>query len=115
MSTWRRASTSSSRSPRPSSAADYVRLEVETALGNAGVTVIPVLVGGARMPLSDELPESVRALSRRNALEVSDLRWRYDVGRLVGTLVELLEGSADIAGAAPQAAPPALRGGLLGA
>lgn len=69
---------------------DFVRLELETALRRSGVRVIPLLVGGARMPLSDELPESVRALTRRNAVELSDLRWRYDVGRLINTLEEVL-------------------------
>lgn len=83
--------------PRLSDAGDYVRLEVETALGNPDVTVIPLLVGGARMPRADELPESVQPLSRRNALELSDLRWRHDVGRLVGTLGEQLEGAGDAA------------------
>jgi len=70
--------------------------------------VIPLLVGGARMPSADELPESVRPLSRRNALELSDLRWRHDVGRLVGTLGEQLEGAGDAAGEpGPQPAPSA--------
>ena len=46
------------------------------------------------MPHSEELPEELRALTRRNALELSDLRWRYDVGRLMGTLEELLETAA---------------------
>ncbi len=71
---------------------DFVRLEVETALRRPDVRVIPLLVAGARMPDPDELPESVGELSRRNALELSDLRWHYDVGRLVSTLAELLEG-----------------------
>ena len=70
---------------------DFVRLEVETALRRPDVTVIPLLVAGARMPDPSELPEDLRALSRRNALELSDLRWRYDIGRLVNTLAELLE------------------------
>ncbi|HEY6671653.1 MAG TPA: toll/interleukin-1 receptor domain-containing protein, partial [Solirubrobacterales bacterium] len=65
---------------------DFVRLEVETALRRSDVRVIPLLVGGARMPHSDELPEAVRGLTRRNAFELSDLRWRYDVGRLVDAL-----------------------------
>jgi len=94
--------------PRLSDAGDYVRLEVETALGNPDVTVIPLLVGGARMPRAGELPESVQPLSRRNALELSDLRWRHDVGRLVGTLGEQLEGAGDAAGEpGPQPAPSA--------
>jgi len=69
---------------------DFVRLEVETALRRADVAVIPLLVGGAQMPAPDQLPESIRGLSRRNALELSDLRWRYDVGRLIDTLGDLL-------------------------
>src|SRR5215207_7894348 len=69
---------------------DYVRLEVETALRRSDVRVIPLLVAGARMPHSDELPEAVRALTRRNAFELSDLRWRYDVGRLMDALEGLV-------------------------
>jgi TIR domain len=69
---------------------DFVRLEVETALRRAEVTVIPVLVAGAQMPDPDDLPEGVRPLTRRNALELSDMRWRYDVGRLNTRLDELL-------------------------
>jgi hypothetical protein len=65
---------------------DFVRLEVETALGRPDVTVIPVLVSGARMPEPEDLPEGLRPLARRNALEMSDLRWRYDLGRLLETL-----------------------------
>ena len=73
---------------------DFVRLEVETALRRADVTVIPVLVAGAQMPEPAGLPEGLRALTRRNALELSDMRWRYDVERLLDTLRKLLPGSA---------------------
>lgn len=69
---------------------DFVRLEVETALRRPDLRVIPLLVGGARMPDPDDLPESVRALARRNALELSDLRWRDDIRRLVSTVEEQL-------------------------
>ena len=74
--------------PRIADTEDFVRLEVETALRRRDVRVIPLLVDGARMPHSEELPEDLRTLTRRNALELSDLRWRYDVGRLMGTLEE---------------------------
>jgi non-specific serine/threonine protein kinase len=80
--------------PRIVDRADYVRLEVETALRRRDVRVIPLLVAGARMPRSEELPEELRALSRRNALELSDSRWRYDVGRLMDTLEKWLETAA---------------------
>lgn len=69
---------------------DFVRLEVETALRRPEVTPIPVLVSGARMPRPEQLPEPLRPLTRRNALELSDARWRYDVGRLQTALEDLI-------------------------
>jgi N-acetylneuraminic acid mutarotase len=77
--------------PRIAGKEDYVRLEVETALRRTDVRVIPLLVAGARMPHSEELPEELRALTRRNAHELSDLRWHYDVQLLADTLKEVLE------------------------
>ncbi|MQA75623.1 MAG: TIR domain-containing protein [Solirubrobacterales bacterium] len=86
--------------PRIADRDDFVRLEVETALRRAEVTVIPVLVAGAKMPDADDLPEGLRALARRNALELSDLRWRYDVGRLNARLDQLVAETSTL-----QAAP----------
>jgi hypothetical protein len=77
--------------PRIADPEDFVRLEVETALLRPEVTVIPVLVGGAQMPDPQDLPEGLRPLTRLNALELSDLRWRYDIGRLYAALDELVE------------------------
>lgn len=79
-------------SPRLHDEADFVRLEVATAIQNPDVTVIPALVDEAQMPKAEQLPEEMRPLARRNALELSDGRWRYDVGRLNDTLEQLLEG-----------------------
>ena len=76
--------------PRLMDPEDFVRLEVATALGRSDVTVIPLLVAGARMPDPDELPADLRTLARRNAFELSDQRWRYDVDRLTSRLQELL-------------------------
>ena len=96
---------------------DFVRLELEIALKRPEVTVIPVLVSGAQMPDRRDLPPELGAISRRNALELSDRRWRYDVGQLIGALEELLAGttavhatptSADVAAkteASPEGAP----------
>jgi hypothetical protein len=96
---------------------DFVRLELETALRRPDVRVIPLLVAGARMPDPDDLPESVRTLARRNALGLSDLRWRDDVRRLVSTLDELRKGPRDLAetaaGDPPAATGPARRRWLL--
>ena len=76
--------------PRLADPEDFVRLEVETALQRPDVTPIPVLVSGARMPKREELPPQIQAITRRNALELSDQRWSYDIGRLINTLDELL-------------------------
>ncbi len=70
---------------------DFVRLEVETALRRPTVTPIPVLVDGAQMPARADLPPELRAITGRHALELDDHRWRYDAGRLMRTLEELLE------------------------
>lgn len=89
--------TNGARAPRLAEPGDFVRLEVEEGLRRSHVAVIPVLVGGARMPEPSELPAPLRALSRRNALELSDTRWRYDVERLVGALDRLLAGTSAVA------------------
>ena len=64
---------------------DFVRIEIASSL-KKGLHVIPVLVRGARMPSSKELPEDIAQLSRRLALEISDSRWDYDMKRLIETL-----------------------------
>jgi TIR domain len=65
--------------------ADYVRLEIEAALERE-IPVIPVLVDNAQLPTGTELPESISALVFRNAVELTDRRWRYDVGQLLFSL-----------------------------
>lgn len=67
---------------------DFIVLEIGAALAN-NVTVIPVLVGGAEMPSEDDLPEKLKPLASRQAIEVSDARWDYDVARLIARLTEL--------------------------
>jgi hypothetical protein len=76
---------------------DYVRLEVEAALGR-GVRVIPALLREAGPPSSDQLPESLKRLSRLQALPLSDdRRWREDVERLIRLLKKLQEVKAQAA------------------
>lgn len=69
---------------------DYTRLEIVTALQRNDVRVIPVLVEGAEMPASHDLPEDLQPLCRRNALELTDKRWVYDVTQLEETLKKAL-------------------------
>ena len=68
---------------RLDNAQDFVRLEIEAAL-ERDIPVVPALVQGAEMPSVEELPETFHAFGYRNAVELSDTRWPYDVGRLVG-------------------------------
>lgn len=65
---------------------DWVQLEVAESLKRSGLRVIPVLLGGARVPEATDLPKALRPLSRRNAHEISDKRWDYDVTQLVAAL-----------------------------
>lgn len=65
--------------------ADFVRLEIEAALSR-NVRVIPILVDGAAMPRTDELPESLAGLGRRQALELSPSRFETDTNRLLQVL-----------------------------
>src|SRR6266581_54965 len=60
---------------------DFVRLEIEAAL-TRNVRVIPILVAGARMPRSDQLPPSLAKLARRQALELSPSHFESDTSRL---------------------------------
>lgn len=62
---------------------DWVRQEIQTALERRDTRVIPALVQGAEMPAPDELPEPLRRLSHRNAVELRDARWGDDVARLI--------------------------------
>jgi hypothetical protein len=63
---------------------DFVRIEIEGALKRAKpIPVIPVLVDDARMPLAEELPESLRDLVHRHAVSVHHAQFATDVERLI--------------------------------
>ena len=66
---------------------DFVRIEIESAFKHQK-RVIPILVGHAKMPSPQDLPESISELSRRNALELSHKRFAYDVDNLVQSIKE---------------------------
>jgi hypothetical protein len=87
---------------------DFVRLEIEAALSRR-VRVIPVLVDEAMMPGADELPDSLAALVRRQALELSPARFKFDTSRLLKvldrTLAEVRATQQDAALRSPPAEP----------
>ena len=64
---------------------DFVRLEIKAALDRR-IPVIPVLVADAAMPPEEALPADLALLGRRQALEISDKRFDYDVDELIRAL-----------------------------
>lgn len=70
---------------------DFVRMEIEAAL-QRNVRVVPILVGGARMPRADDLPPSLAKLTHRQALELSHSQFDDDISRLLRALDRILGG-----------------------
>jgi hypothetical protein len=66
---------------RIDNASDYHRMEIEAGLKRM-IRVIPVLVDGADMPAESDLPDSMKAFARRNAIEITDKRFGFDTGKL---------------------------------
>jgi hypothetical protein len=64
---------------------DWVRIEIEVAL-KLNIRVIPVLVNGASMPRPEQLPEGLKSLARRQAIEVTHTRFGRDVEHLAQVL-----------------------------
>lgn len=73
---------------------DFIRLEVATAL-HRNVRVIPVLVQGAMMPDEGALPENLKPLAHRNAIEINDTHWHSDLAQLVQALERIVEPVTD--------------------
>lgn len=74
---------------RIANADDLLRREISTALF-LGIKVVPVLVGGASMPTSAELPGDLSRLGGLNAIELSPTRFDSDADQLVQTIEPLI-------------------------
>jgi TPR repeat protein len=72
---------------------DFVCLEIATAL-KRNIRVVPVLVEGVTMPEVGELPDDLKALVHRNALQLSHDRFRTDSERLASAVERVLEKTA---------------------
>jgi TonB family protein len=70
--------------------ADFVRIETASAL-KRDIPVVPVLVRGAVMPRSEQLPEDLRELAYRNSIELTHARWRSDIQLLFEQLRRTVE------------------------
>lgn len=81
---------------------DFVRIELASAL-RRDIPVVPVLVRGAKMPQPDQLPDDLKDLAYRNAVELTHARWKSDVQ----VLIHALRPCMDAPVANPSAAPAA--------
>jgi hypothetical protein len=61
---------------------DYLRIEIASAL-KRNIPVVPVLLDGARMPHVDELPDDLKSLTRRQAIELRHSRFAADADAIV--------------------------------
>jgi TIR domain len=77
---------------------DLVKAEIREALSQ-NKRVIPVLVEGASMSVAADLPPEIAAFAGRNAIEISESRFDYDVGRLI----EAVASTAELAALQPKA------------
>jgi len=78
---------------------DFVREEVASAL-RRDIPVVPVLVRGAKMPRAEQLPESVKDLAFRNAVELTHARWKSDIQLFIESLRRSLGSSGEVKSAA---------------
>jgi hypothetical protein len=68
---------------------DYVRIELASALKRE-IPVIPLLVNGAVMPLEEDLPEELKSLPNRHALELRHTRFAADSEAIIKALNGIL-------------------------
>jgi hypothetical protein len=66
---------------------DYVRFEIKTAL-ERDIRVIPAFVQNAQMPPSDQLPNDLAGLTRRNGISLRSDNWHPGVERLIHAIDE---------------------------
>jgi hypothetical protein len=95
---------------RMQEASDPVRVEIETALGRK-TPIIPVLVDGAKMPASSELPPEMADFVVLNAAEVATGRdFRTHMYRVIGAIDRAAAGQSYVApgkaAASPKTATP---------
>src|SRR5246500_3292713 len=86
--------------------ADFVRIETGAAL-KRDIPVIPVLVQGASTPKPDQLPDDLKELAYRNAVELTHARWDSDIQVLIKALARHSTAILNAPWTAPAAAPTA--------
>jgi hypothetical protein len=79
---WLNIGDSETKQRRLDNPDDFVRQEIRGALKNKKMPVIPVLVGDARMPEPEDLPDELKELASRQNFELRQRRWEDDVRAL---------------------------------
>jgi hypothetical protein len=74
---------------------DFVAIEIAAALAR-DIRVIPVLVDGATIPNASELPDSLKPLVRRQAIDVRQAHFGRDTEALIERLREALGDKAGL-------------------
>ena len=74
---------------------DFVAIEIAVALAR-DIRVIPVLVDGTRMPKESELPDRLKPLARRQAVEVRHAHFGQDAHTLIERMREALGEEAQV-------------------
>src|ERR1700761_7506732 len=85
---WLKATDEKGQS-RLEQARDYVRIEIASALKRE-IPVIPVLVNGAAMPAENDLPDDLKPLVNRHALELRHTRFDGDSAAIIDGLTRVL-------------------------
>ena len=80
---------------------DFVRIELARAL-QRGIPVLPVLVDGAQVPRGRDLPDDLKALTRRNAVSLAADTFDAQALRITREVQAILQAAAQ-----PPAQPPA--------
>jgi tetratricopeptide (TPR) repeat protein len=72
--------------PRLRDEDDMVRHELVNALAGKGVTLVPTLVEGAKVPKTADLPPELKPLFQWNALPLTEEGWEDDTRRLIAEI-----------------------------
>lgn len=84
--------------------ADFVGTALEVAFSE-GLPVVPLLVGGATMPASEQLPPKLAKLAGIQATVLDETTWREGVQRLVRSLQRIRLRARDAAAPSPPGRP----------
>jgi hypothetical protein len=76
---------------------DFVAIEIAAALAR-DIRVIPILVDNTIMPKASELPDQLKPLARRQAIEVRQNQFGRDADALIKRIYEALAASSGIPG-----------------